>query len=147
MGEFILEIINAYGYAGIFLVAFLASTILPGSSEAALAAGLLSGLDAWTLVSWASAGNCLACLLNYGLGYFLADRTRSRIEASSGGRRALAWATRYGPWSLIASWLPIIGDPLTIVAGYLRFSLGLFVPLVFGLRIGRYIVLLGLFGS
>lgn len=139
-----LEFLILYGPAGVFLAAFLAATLLPFSSEAALAAGLLAGMDPLGLLVAASAGNCLACLVNYGLGFYLRTKILRRTLRSATGRRAVHWAARYGPWSLLLSWLPIVGDPITVAAGFFRFRLSVFVSVVFTLRIGRYLVLVEL---
>ncbi len=139
----LLNIIIEYGLAGMFLVAFLAATIVPLSSEIALAGALLLGLDPAGLLVSASAGNGLACACNYTLGYFLRRPMLRRLYGSRAGRQAARWAARFGPWSLLASWLPVVGDPLTIVAGFFRFRLALFLPIVIGLRVGRYAVLIG----
>jgi membrane protein YqaA with SNARE-associated domain len=133
-------------YAGLFAVAFLAATIFPAQSEAALL-GLLT-LDrypALVLLAVASAGNVMGSCANYALGRFLAGSERlQRLINSSHRERAETWYRRYGKWSLLASWLPVIGDPLTVVAGALRESFTVFVVLVTVAKVGRYLVMLAL---
>ena len=63
-----------------------------------------------------------------------------RLEASRSGRTAIAWMQRHKVWSLLASWLPFVGDPLTVVAGTVRLQFAWFVGIVFSLRILRYAV-------
>lgn len=92
----------------------------------------------------ASLGNSLACVVNWGLGWFLREKTQSRIDASRSGRAALRAMERWGPWSLGLSWAPVVGDPLTVVAGLARVSFGAFVAVVIPLRIGRYLLIAGL---
>lgn len=133
-------------YAGLFAAAFLAATLLPAQSEAVLL-GLLS-LDrypALMLLAVASAGNVLGSCVNYALGRFLAGSTRlQRLVSPAQRARAETWYRRYGKWSLLASWVPVIGDPLTIVAGALRERFSLFLTLVTVAKLGRYLVLLAL---
>lgn len=131
-------------YAGLFLTALVAATILPMQSEAALVGLLL--LDAqpvWLLVTVASAGNVLGSVVNWLLGRFI-ERYRDHrwfpIKPASLDR-AGAWYRRYGKWSLLLSWLPIIGDPLTVAAGVLREPFPVFLFLVALAKIGRYLVL------
>lgn len=130
-------------YAGLFAAAFLAATLLPAQSEAVLL-GLVS-LDRYPvsmLVTVASVGNVLGSCVNYGLGRFLASsRWAQRLIGSAHRQRAEAWYERYGKWSLLASWVPIIGDPITVVAGALREPVTIFVLLVTVAKAGRYLLL------
>lgn len=131
-------------YAGLFLTAFLAATILPMQSEAALVGLLL--LDAqpvWLLVAVASIGNVLGSIVNWLLGRFI-ERYRDRRwfpVKPAALDRAQAWYRRYGKWSLLLSWMPIIGDPLTVAAGILREPFPVFLLLVAVAKVGRYLVL------
>lgn len=86
----------------------------------------------------ASIGNCLGALTNVALGRWLAPRVRPRLE----GHRALAWAERWGGWCLLGSWLPIIGDPLMLVAGLLRLRWWAIVVFGLGTRIARYAIVI-----
>jgi membrane protein YqaA with SNARE-associated domain len=131
-------------YAGLFLAALLAATILPAQSEAALAAAIVAGgQPVPALVAVASLGNVLGSLVNYGLGYFLTrfesrrwfPLSRAQIEKAEG------WYHRWGKWSLLLSWAPIIGDPLTLVAGVLRENLAVFIILVTIAKVSRYLVI------
>lgn len=129
------------GLPGLGLAAFLAATVLPLSSEVAVLAALAAGYPPLAVLAWASAGNCLGALSSYGLGRLFADRARARLSASPRGRRALERADRFGTWSLLASWLPVVGDPLLVAAGLLRFRWTAVVGLGLGLRVARYAVL------
>jgi len=128
----------------LFFSAFLAATILPFSSEVAFVAALKSGMSFSHAMLAASLGNILAIIFNYYLGYFLYEKTKRRLFHSKIGKRAFLWGHRYGYVALFASWLPIIGDPLTIVAGLVRLKFVWFVIIAGLLRIGRY-YLLGIF--
>lgn len=125
----------------LFVLSFIAATIVPLSSEAALWGGIVAGISVPEAVIACSAGNCLACLVNYALGWFIGEKVQAKLEASRSGRKAMEWMQRYGLWSLLLSWLPVIGDPLTIVAGLGRIPLVFFIPIVWTLRIARYILL------
>jgi len=130
-------------YAGLFAAAFLAATLVPAQSEAVLL-GLLS-LDrypALILLAVASAGSVLGSSVNYALGRFLAGSERvQRMVDPSHQERAERWYRRYGRWSLLASWVPVIGDPLTLAAGVLREPFIVFLALVTAAKAGRYLVL------
>lgn len=130
-----------HGLWGLGLLAFLAATLLPFSSEVALGAAIRGGMDPVQVVAVCSVGNVLACVVNYGLGRWGRERVQPKLEASWGGRRALAWTDRYGPWSLLGSWLPVVGDPLTIAAGVARVPWPLALGAIAALRIARYIAL------
>ncbi|MER8483192.1 YqaA family protein [Mesorhizobium sp. M1322] len=133
-------------YGGLFLVAFAAATILPAQSEAALAGLLAMGsFSPAMLVVIASAGNVLGSAVNWGLGRGI-ERFRDRpwfpLRPAT-LNRAMTWYRRYGRWSLLLSWMPIIGDPLTVVAGVLREPLWSFVAIVAVAKISRYLVVAG----
>lgn len=128
----------------LFFVAFGAASLLPVASEPVLAGLLLAGhVEPWLLVAVASLGNTLGSLVNYGLGRMV-ERFRNRrwFPASEASLdRAGRWYHRWGRWSLLLSWAPIIGDPLTLVAGILREPLPSFILLVAIAKTARYVVL------
>jgi membrane protein YqaA with SNARE-associated domain len=126
------------GPLGLFVSAFLAATILPFSSEAALITAYELGMDAKEALLYASLGNCLAVTLNFFLGRLLYVGMKRRIKASRNGRRALLFSHKYGYYSLLLSPLPIIGDPITIAAGLIRLNFLWFGLITFSLRIFRY---------
>jgi len=134
-------------YAGLFALAFVAATLLPAQSEAALVALLLAGNQpATALVAAASAGNILGSVVNWALGRaVMRFRDRAWFPASPAAiDRATRWYARWGRWSLLASWLPIVGDPLTVVAGILREPLWRFLLVVGFAKTARYAVLAAL---
>lgn len=130
-------------YGGLFLAAFLAATLLPMQSEAALVALLLADYPPWLLVAVASAGNVLGSTLNWWLGReLLRFQGRRWFPVSPAAlARAQRGYGRWGRWSLLLSWMPVIGDPLTLVAGVMREPLRVFLPLVVVAKAGRYLVL------
>ena len=147
MGAGVERGIMAEGYVGLFLSAFLAATVLPFSSEAVLAGLAVSGhFQAGWLFAVATAGNVLGSAVTWGLGrYCLAWRERRWFPVKE---PALARATRlfnrWGVLSLLFAWVPVIGDPLTFLAGVLRTPFLVMLPLVAIGKAGRYAVLLGL---
>ena len=131
-------------YAGLFTTALVAATILPAQSELLLAALLAAGEQSpMLLVAFASLGNVLGSIINWGLGRFLIHlRHRPWFPLKPAAfDRAVGWYNRYGLWSLLLAWLPVIGDPLTVVAGALRVALLRFTVLVAIGKVGRYVFL------
>lgn len=133
---------EAVVYAGLFAVAFAAATILPMQSESALAGLLLTeSFPAGTLILVASIANVLGSVVNWLIGRGVETfRDRSWFPASPAMLdRATNWYRRYGRWSLLLSWVPVAGDPLTVVAGTLREPLWSFVALVALAKTARYL--------
>ncbi len=122
----------------LFASAFLAATILPFSSEVAFVAALANDMSKHTALFFASSGNILAIVLNYYLGVFLYEKTKLKLEQSKIGKKSLAIGHSYGYYALILSWLPIIGDPLTLVAGLVRLKFVWFVLIAGSFRFARY---------
>jgi membrane protein YqaA with SNARE-associated domain len=131
-------------YAGLFAVALGAASILPMQSEPVLVALLLLGdQPVWALVLVASLGNTLGSCVNWVLGRGV-ERFRDRRwfpVPPEKLARAEGWYRRWGKWSLLLSWAPIIGDPLTVIAGVLREPFWTFVLLVAIAKTARYVVL------
>ena len=133
---------DAAGLLGLFVSAFLSATLLPGSSEAALIALLALGKsDPVLLVAVATVGNVLGSVVNWALGRFFAHFSdRPWFPVSAGAfERAAAWYRRFGVWSLLVAWVPVIGDPLTVAAGVLRTGFWPFVALVTLGKAARYV--------
>jgi membrane protein YqaA with SNARE-associated domain len=130
--------------AGLFTAAFVAATVIPAQSEAVLAALLLAGKHPVVLLlTVATVGNVLGSTFNWALGRGI-ERFRHRrwFPADAAAlERAQSWYQRYGRWSLLLSWAPFIGDPLTIMAGVLREPLWSFLVLVTIAKLARYLVL------
>jgi len=122
----------------LFFSAFLAATLLPFSSEAAFLLALSNDMPALNAMLAASSGNILAILLNYALGYFLYEKTKTKLLSSPNGKKSLAFGEKYAYLALALSWLPLVGDPLTLVAGLLRLKFVWFVIIAGGLRVARY---------
>ena len=130
-------------YLSLFFISFLAATILPFSSELSLA-GLIttSNYDNVLLLIVASFGNVLGSVVNWVLGFYSRNLTikkwfpfkETQIERSS------KWFNKFGKWSLLFAWIPILGDPITLVAGLLRVRFLDFIILVAIGKISRYLL-------
>ena len=136
-------------YLSLFFISFLAATVLPFSSELTLA-GLIStsNYDNLLLLVVASFGNVLGSVVNWALGSYSRNLTtkkwfpfkETQIERSS------KWFRKFGKWSLLFAWVPVVGDPLTLVAGILRVKFIDFIILVAIGKVSRYIFVFYLIG-
>ena len=138
-----MEYFTELGYIGLFVASFLAATILPLSSEIVLSTLQLNGLSPVALVTIATIGNVLGSLTNYALGYWASLSVIKKWLKMSEDQfvRAEHRFTKYGLLSLCFAWVPIIGDPLTVIAGVLRIRLLWFLILVTVGKLTRYIVI------
>lgn len=118
----LVDILVTYGLPGMFVSAFLAGSILPFSSELVMAGLQLAGADPWGLVVWGTLGNTLGGLLNYGIGRLGREEWITRYAKVSPERleRGRHWVHRYGAWAGLLSWLPVVGELITVAMGYLR---------------------------
>ena len=136
-------------YLSLFVISFLAATILPFSSELTLA-GLIvtSNYENLLLLIVASFGNVLGSVVNWALGFYSRNLSskkwfpfkETQIEKSS------KWFRKFGKWSLLFAWVPVLGDPLTLIAGLLRVKFLHFIVLVAIGKVSRYLVIFYLIG-
>jgi membrane protein YqaA with SNARE-associated domain len=134
-------------YGGLFLAAFAAATILPAQSEAVLAGLLAAGNHASALlILVAGTGNVLGSVVNWLLGRSIERFRNARWFPVSEKQldRVGSWYRKYGWWSLLLSWVPVIGDPLTVAAGVMREPFARFLLVVSIAKFGRYIALAAL---
>jgi len=122
----------------LFFSAFLGATIFPLSSEVTFLLALENGMDISSALFFASSGNILAICLNYWFGYWLYDKTKTKLNSSKLGKKSFAFGSKYGYFALAFSWLPIVGDPLTLVAGLVRLNFIWFVIIAGFIRFSRY---------
>ena len=129
-------------YSSLFISSFLSSTILPGHSEITLTTLiLLEKYSQFLLISFASFGNILGSVINWYLGFYITKFVNKSWFPFKKKQldKASLWYLKYGKWSLFFSWVPIIGDPLTIVAGIFRVPLVIFITIVSISKVLRYI--------
>jgi len=134
------DLLTGYGLWALFFLSFLASTVIPLGSEWLLVVVLLNRTDPAAAVTVATVGNWLGACTTWALGLwggpFLARRLFRISPADE--ERARRLYHRYGSWSLLFSWLPVVGDPLCLVGGMLRVGLLRFSLLVFTGKLLRY---------
>ena len=134
-------------YIGLFGAALLSATVFPFQSEVVLFGMLVAEhYQVWLLVFAASLGNILGSCVNWFLGRFIAhfEGRRWFPITKKQAAKAEGWYHRYGRWSLLLSWVPIIGDPLTIVAGVLREPFLVFLALIVVAKTARYLAVAAL---
>jgi len=124
-----------FGLSSLFLVAFVSATLLPLGSEPALFGLVQLNPDMlWPGIVVATIGNTLGGALDWWMGYG-AHKVADKYAHSSHHLRVLNWLERLGPKACLLAWLPILGDPLCAVAGWLRLS---FWPCVFYMAVGKF---------
>jgi len=130
------------GYLSLFTISFLAATILPLSSELMLASMLsIEGYNRTLLIVFSSLGNILGSVFNWVLGFYfikLQNKKWFPFNEKQISKSSL-WFEKYGKWSLLFAWVPIIGDPLTFVAGTMKTKFFIFLILVGIGKISRYL--------
>lgn len=130
-------------YAGLFGISFLAATFLPAQSEIGLVGLILSeDYSIPLLIIVASVGNTLGAVVNWVIGLYVNQLKHKKWFPAKPEHldRATGWYHKYGRWSLLLSWAPFIGDPLTLAAGVLREPFWSFFILVSIAKTGRYII-------
>jgi membrane protein YqaA with SNARE-associated domain len=131
----------------LFASSLLAATLFPAQSEIVLAGlHLTQRHDAVVLVAIATAGNVLGACINFVLGrYALVFQERKWFPLTPARlQKTTALYQRFGIWTLFFSWLPIIGDPLTLVAGFFRVNFWLFLGCVTCGKLARYAAIVAL---
>lgn len=140
------EFLLSWGLPALFLLSFLAATLVPLGSEWLLAVLLTHGYEPSPVVIVATLGNSLGALTTWAIGRWGGDWLMSRLLRTDAAARERAEQrfTRWGSWALLMSWLPIIGDPLCLVAGVMKVSLPRFILLVLTGKLARYAAVAGL---
>ena len=130
---------GALGLSGLFISAFISSTIAPGGSEAVLA--FMVSEDAYQiplLVMIATLGNTLGAMTTWYLGCLTARKYPVEALLSQKKQNAVAWVKKWGRWALLFSWLPVVGDGFCFAGGWLRFSIISSGLIIFIGKLGRY---------
>ena len=129
------NLIDEWGLWGLFISAFISSTILPGGSEAILAALQINSTHApLSLLAVATAGNTLGGMTSWLLGYLIGKRWPTKRLLKPQQQRAAQWLEQHGSPLLLLSWLPIVGDPLCLAAGWLKIH---FLPALVFIAVGK----------
>ena len=139
-----------YSLSTVFVVSFISATLLPlGSEPVVYGLVKLNPELLWQVIAVATAGNTLGGAVDWWMG-FGASKVADRYQASSMHLRALRWRERLGPKACLLAWLPLVGDPLCAVAGWLRMP---FWHCVIYMAIGKFLryvtltaALMGVFG-
>ena len=130
-------------YATLFISALISATLFPLGSEALLLYDLNEGYSTFWLLLWATLGNTLGAVINYILGYqgekFLEQKNLIDKEKFS---RFTTLFEKYGAYTLLLSWLPLVGDFFTLAGGVARYPFLNFFLLVLVAKFGRYIILI-----
>jgi membrane protein YqaA with SNARE-associated domain len=139
-----------YSLSTVFVVSFISATLLPlGSEPVVYGLVKLNPALLWQVITVATVGNTLGGAVDWWMGYG-ASKVADQFQASSVHLRALRWLERLGPIACLLAWLPLVGDPLCAVAGWLRLP---FWRCVFYMAIGKFLryvaltaALVGVFG-
>jgi membrane protein YqaA with SNARE-associated domain len=129
---------------GLFFSALIAATLFPMGSEIVLIALLEQDHTIGLLWLIATSGNVLGSCINYVTGYWASEYITDKYQNARSWRQGQKLYNRYGVWSLLLAWLPIVGDPITLVAGLAKTNFKLFVLLVTMGKGARYAVLIAL---
>jgi len=140
------EFLLAWGYPALFFLSFLAATILPLGSEWLLAVLLAHGYATGPVVLVATAGNTCGAVTTLAIGVWGSDWLVARVLRidEESRERAEQRFKRWGSWGLLFSWLPVVGDPLCLVAGLMQIPLLRFFLLVASGKLARYAAVAGL---
>jgi membrane protein YqaA with SNARE-associated domain len=127
-------------YSILFISAFISATLIPFGSEALLIYDINEGYNIYLLLLFATLGNSLGSIVNYFLGLkgeeFLVQKNLLKEKHIL---KSKTYFDKYGWFCILFSWVPIIGDPLTFIAGVLKFNLKLFIFLVVIAKFSRYL--------
>ena len=135
-------ILIGYGYAGLFLASFLASTILPFGSEGLLVLLVYKKFNIPALVFVASVGNFLGACTSYYIGFKGREVVEKYLRVDPNEiEKAENIFSKYGSFVLLFTWLPFIGDAITVASGILRFKFWVFSILVFTGKFIRYLII------
>lgn len=129
-------------YFTLFITALISATLFPLGSEALLIYDITQGYNIYLLLFFATLGNSLGSVINYFLGLkgeeYLINKNLLNEKYIL---KAKTYFDKYGAWSILFSWLPIIGDPITFVAGILKYDFKKFLILVIIAKFSRYLFL------
>ena len=135
---------EASAFIGLFLSAFLAATLIPAQSELGLGYLVINtDYSMVLLVAIASLGNSSGATINWFIGRGVAKSVSpsKQVQASTRYWTVMNWYKKYGQWTLLLSWAPFIGDPITVIAGIFKVPLKTFLLIVALAKTSRYVVI------
>ena len=141
----VLQFLTDYGLLGMFISALLAGTVLPFSSEVVMVALAAAGVSPTALLITATLGNTIGGVINYWIGTLGKEEWLMRYLRTSPERmqKGIGYAQRYGYWSGLLAWVPILGSIISVALGYLRVNfVACLITVVIG-KVARYIILMG----
>ena len=133
-----------YGYAGLFVLAFLAATILPIGSEVFFMAMIAAGFDPWWCLVWASLGNTLGGMTNYWLGWLgKTEWVEKYLKVSKAKiRKMQKWLHYKGALTAFFSFLPAVGDLIPLALGYMKADVYVTAGAMLAGKLARYALLI-----
>lgn len=143
MFDSLIPFLVEYGSLGMFIAGFLSGSILPFSSEVVLVGLLAGGANVWGLLVWGTIGNSLGSYVNYIIGTFGREEWITKYAGVKPDKlqKGMKYVRKYGVWAGLLSWVPVIGELLTVAMGYLRVNqLGAITTIVVG-KFLRYVAL------
>ena len=147
--DFFVNLLVDWGLPGMFIAAFLAGSFIPFSSEAVMITLIAAGVDPWGLFIWASIGNTLGGMFNYGVGHMGNEDWIYKLLKLPPKKlnKGIQQVKRYGVWAGLLSWIPILGSVITVAMGYLRLNIYYsFISMGVGKTIRYYIVMAFMLG-
>ncbi len=140
MFEWLEGVLRIYGYPGLFIASFLASTILPFGGETIVSYLISQKFDFYTIVFIASIGNFLGACTSYYLGLKGRNYLKYLRISPDEVEKAERFFSKYGYYVLLFTWVPLIGDAITVTGGLLRIKFKIFAVLVFVGKFLRYLI-------
>lgn len=143
MDEFIATLTD-WGYAGLFVGAILAGSVLPFNSETIMAALYVAGLDPWALIFWGTLGNFIGSVINYFIGRmgkmeWIERYLKVKREKLDRARR---WVARWGAWMGLLAWIPLLGSAITVALGLMRSNIPLTFTAILVGKLVRYVLVI-----
>lgn len=138
----IVDFLASYGYWGLFIGAFLAGSVLPFNSEAVMAFLVLKGFDPLLLMIYGTAGNFFGSVFNYFVGRMGKVEWISKYLKVRPDRleKAQRWVGKYGPWTGLLAWIPLLGSAVTVALGLMRSNMPLTFLSIFIGKLARYVI-------
>ena len=140
----LLQFLSDYGLFGMFLSSLLAGTVLPFSSEVVMVALAAAGVSPTALLITATLGNTLGGVINYWIGTLGKEEWLMRYLRTNHERlqKGIGYAQKYGYWSGLLAWVPILGSVISVALGYLRVNFPACLTTFVVGKFTRYIILM-----